>query len=328
MLINQPRSSIANVERVHSDTATQPIINVSPSGGQYTTISEAIRSAVPKTRINVHPGHYYEGFIINKQLEIIGSGPKEQIIVESTGTSCIKMQTDDALVQDLTLRCHSTDPASQIHAVDIPKGRLALRGCDITSSTGACIVVRGPSAYSEIQSCWLHGAGTSGLFIKEHAQGTIESCDIFGNGFPSISIKDYANLVIRKCKIYRGQSHGILVWENAYGTIEDCDIYENAKEGVKAKDARTVTVKKCRIYNNTQQQEWVYQNGMGNTRYPSAPQTYSVHNQERIPEVRSSPISTSIEYTSDKVVYQTEKRSSLLDLILHPFRSFTKRNKV
>lgn len=327
MSINQPRSSPTPVEKSHSDTVAQRTIIVSPSGGQFTTISAAIRSAVPKTRIIVYPGHYYEGFIIDKQLEIIGNGSREHIIIEGRDTSCIMMQADYAIVQGLTLRCRSTGINQEIHAVDIAEGRLRLIGCDITSNTGACIAVHGHSAYSEIQTCWLHDAGRSGLFIENYAQGVIENCHIFGNAFPGISIRRNANLAIRNCKVYRGRNHGILVWENGYAAIEDCDIYDNAYAGVKAKDERRPTVKRCHIYNNSQQDEWVYQNGLGNTRYPSAPQTYSVHNRERIPEVRSTPIPTSIEYASEKVVYQTEKRQSLLDLFLHPFRSLTKRNK-
>src|ERR1700741_193063 len=48
----------------------------------YPTISEAIAAAKPGTRILVKPGLYTEGLIINKPLEIIGDGDREQIVVQ------------------------------------------------------------------------------------------------------------------------------------------------------------------------------------------------------------------------------------------------------
>jgi hypothetical protein len=279
---NAPQSSIANAAENYTNRTVQQTIVVSQSGGQFTTISEAIRNTPPDTPILVKPGYYYEGLIIDKRIKIKGDGPREQIIVESRHTSCIQMQTDDeALVQGLTLRCRTTLTNQKKHAVDISMGRLKLIECDITSDTLACVVIRGLSTRPEIQSCWLHDANGSGLLIEGNAQGAIENCYIFGNSYPNIAIRQYANPVIRMCKIYGGKNYGILVWENGIGTIEDCDIFGNAYDGVKAKDGGVPIVRGCRIYKNAKQEEWVYQNGMGNTSFPMLTETSGIRQQKR-----------------------------------------------
>lgn len=277
-----PQSSIANAAESYTNTTVQQSIVVSPAGGQYTTISGAIRDAPPDTLILVKPGYYYEGLVIDKRIKIKGDGPREQIIVESRHTSCIQMQTDDAaLVQGLTLRCRATLTNQKMHAVEISMGRLKLIECDITSDTKACVAISGRSTRPEIQSCWLHDANGSGLFIEPLAQGTVEDCHIFRNELPGISIQQYANPVIKRCKVYGGKSHGILIWENGSGTIEDCDIYENAHSGVKVREGGVTIVKECRIYRNAQQEEWVYQNSMGNTRFPMKTETSGIRQQKR-----------------------------------------------
>ena len=319
---NAPPSSIVNA-------AVQQTMVVSQSGGQYTTISEAIRNAPPDTLILVKPGYYYEGLIIDKRIKIKGDGPREQIIVESRQTSCIQMQTDDeALVQGLTLRCRATLTNTKKHAVDIPMGRLKLIECDITSDTLACVAIRGLSTRPEIRRCWFHDAGASGLFIEPHAQGTIEDCHVFRNELPGISIQQYANPVIKRCKVYGGKSHGILIWENGRGTIEDCDIYENVRDGVKVREGGVPIVRGCRIYRNGQQEKWVYQNGMGNTSFPKTTEAPGIRQQRGYPEIRSEAFPTSVNYATQNVArqqesarqremaQQPEKRPNLIDLFL------------
>ncbi len=324
--ISEPLSSIVNAAKSYTNTTVQQTIVVSQSGGQYTTISEAIRNAPPDALILVKPGYYYEGLIIDKRIKIKGDGPREQIIVESRHTSCIQMQTDDeALIQGLTLRCYARLTNQKKHAVEIPMGRLKLIECDITSDTLACVAIRGLSTRPEIQNCWLHDANGSGLLIEGNAKGTIENCHIYGNSYPNISIRQYADPIVRKCMIYGGKNHGILVWENGNGAIEDCDIFGNAYDGVKAKDGGAPIVRGCHIYRNAKQEEWVYQNGMGNTRFPKITEPPGIRQQRGNPETRSEAISTSVKYTTEnaarqEMAQQPEKRQNLIDLFLRSIR--------
>lgn len=298
----ESQTSITNVAK--ASTHAQQTIVVSPDGGYYTTISAAIRNAPPDALILVKPGHYYEGLVIDKRIQIKGDGPREQIIVEGRDISCIVMQTDEALVQGLTLRCRASHPSKKRHAVVIPMGRLKLIECDVTSNTQACVAVHGLSTHPIIQHCRLHDAGASGLFIEPHAHVTVEDCHIFRNELPGIAIQGYAHAVIKRCKVYGGRSHGILMWANGSGTIEDCDIYENACSGVKVRASGVPIVRECRIYNNAQQETWVYQNGMGNISFPKRTETPRVLQQSGNQEIQSEAIP--IMHASDNAIYLQE----------------------
>lgn len=316
---NTPLPGGANAAKMYAKTTEQQTLVVSPTGGQYSSISAALKSAMPNTLILIKPGHYDEGFVINKRVEIRGDGPREDIIIESKDTSCIQMRTDEAVVQGLTLLCR-TAQTNRRHAVEIPMGCLKLIDCDITSTIGACVAISGRQTHPEIQGCWLHDAGASGIFIEEHARGIIENCDISGNEYPNISIKPYANPLIKNCKIHDGRSHGILFWAHDSGTVEDCDIFGNALEGVKVKDGGIApAVRGCRIDKNV---PWIYQIGMGNTRFPELAVTSSMPQQRGYPKTYSEATSTGAKYAVEHAVYQPEmsqrpeKRQSLIDAFL------------
>ncbi len=303
VLSNLPQSDLANATKSYTNTSTRQTFVVSPTGGQFNTISAAIKHAPPDALILVKPGYYCEGLIIDRRIKIKGDGPREQIIVESRNTSCIQMQiSDEALVQGLTFRCRAALTNQRMHAVVIPVGRLKLIECDITSDTLSCVEMSGHATCPEIRRCWLHDAKGSGLLIGGNAQGIIENCEIFGNSSSNIFIRHDANPVVKNCKIYGGKSHGILIWEHGIGTIEDCEIFGNASDGIKAKDGAAQIVKGCLIYKNARQEEWVYHNGMRNTSFPRTTEVPGIRQQKGNVEIRSEATTSSVDEITEKAV--------------------------
>src|SRR6516165_5473597 len=59
-------------------------LTVAPQGAaDFKTIQDAVRCARAGARILVRPGHYEERIILDRDLEIYGEGPREEIIVEN-----------------------------------------------------------------------------------------------------------------------------------------------------------------------------------------------------------------------------------------------------
>lgn len=238
-----------------------PTIIVAKQGGQYTTISEAIRNAEPGTRIMVRPGFYNEGFAIDKELEIVGDGPLRDIVVESTETNCIRMQTEKATVRGLTLRARTAP--KEFFAVDIPRGQLILEDCDITSDTLASVAIHGTMADPIIRRSKIHDGKAGGVFVFDHGKGTIEDCDIYGNTNAAVEIKDGSNTTVRRSKLYDNKASGIFVWKNSKGTIEDCDIYGNEYAGITIGEYASPSISKCKIHNGKAGGIFVYNHGKG-----------------------------------------------------------------
>ncbi|MER3492644.1 MAG: protein kinase [Mastigocladus sp. ERB_26_2] len=233
-------------------------------GGDYQTISEAIKNAYPGTRILVRPGLYQEGLIIDKPLEIIGEeGQKANIIIESTGSDCILMQTDRAVVSGLTLRGQAGQNKKEYFAVDIPQGQLLLVDCDITSDSLSCVAIHGSTANPVIRQCKIHDGKQGGVVVWKNAQGTVEDCDIYDNALAGVNIKEGGNPVIRQCKIHNSKQGGVLVYNNGQGTVEDCDIYGNALAGIEIRQGGNPAIRQCKIHDGKQNGVFVYNNAQG-----------------------------------------------------------------
>ena len=225
---------------------------VAKSGGNYTSISEAIRQVASNTRILVRPGLYSEGLIINKRLEIIGDGPGEQIIVESSDADCVLMLTENATISNLTLRCIAGQKNKKYYAVDISQGCLVLTDCDISSNSLACVAIHGSATNPLLRQCKIHGGKQIGIFVYDKGSGRIEECDIFGNTLSGILIQEMGNPTIHACQVHDGEAGGIAIHTNGLGTIEACDIYANALAGISIKTGSNPVIQNCRIYSGKQ----------------------------------------------------------------------------
>lgn len=246
---------------IYSMFRTPTIIVAKDGGGQYTTIVEAIKNAKPGTRIMVRPGFYKEGLAIDKRLEIIGDGPLGDIVIESTDTYCIRMQTDRATVRGLTLRGRTAP--KEFFAVDIPRGQLILEDCDITSDTLAAVAIHGSMADPIIRRSKIHNSKSGGVFVYEQGKGTIEDCDIYGNVNAAIEIKDGSSTVVRRSKLHDNKASGVYVWKNSKGTIEDCDIYGNDYAAITIGEYADPTIRKCKIHDGKAGGIFIYDHGKG-----------------------------------------------------------------
>ncbi len=208
-----------------------PILVSSPNKkkSRYETINEAIKNAEPNSIIQIPPGIYREGLIIDKPVEIIGDGLREKIIIESADSDCILMQTDSAVVRGLTLKCKTGINGQKFYGIDIPQGKLIVEDCDITSDSLSCIAIHNSEANPVIRKCRIYDSKHSGIYIHENGKGTIEDCDIYENALAGVEIETSADPVIRKCRINRNIYQAVYVYKNGRGTITDCDLRNNTK---------------------------------------------------------------------------------------------------
>lgn len=205
------------------------IVGVDERGHQYSynSINAAINDVPPNWLIFVPPGIYHESIILNKPVEIIGDGPRDQIIIESSDADCIQMQTSVATIRHLTLRCSASRKHKKFYAVDVPQGQLKLTACDITSDSLSCIGIHNSSANPVIQQCIIHDGKQSGIYVYENGQGIIEDCDIFGNAYAGAEIREGGNPYIMRCRINRNGYEAVRAYDRGSGVIEDCDLTGN-----------------------------------------------------------------------------------------------------
>ena len=190
--------------------------------GDYTTISEAINNANPRTRIYVHPGLYQESLILDKRLEILGVGALEEIIVESEQASCLEMQTDWALVRGITFQ-----ETGKHYAVKVGEGVLVIEDSNLIACNYSVMGVFGTKVSSMLSRCQIREGMWNGIFISDGATVTVEDSYIGGNRSAGIGIGKGAKLVIQRCRVTDNGGEGIGVYQGGSAVVEDCDLTEN-----------------------------------------------------------------------------------------------------
>lgn len=231
------------------DFTNAETITVAQDGsGNYTNISSAITNASANNIIMVKPGLYEDYFIINKPLQIIGEGTKENIIIQCQDSFCLGMNTDYAEVKNMTFKRLAGDEKKDGYTIDISQGNLILENCDIVSDSLACIGIYGINTSPEIKNCWIHQSTKgSGLYFYENAKGLVTNCDIYDNTLSGIAITSGADPQIKNCKIYQCQGNGIYSYENGNGYIENCLIYGNKSSGIGIYKFSDPSINQCTI---------------------------------------------------------------------------------
>ncbi len=219
-------------------------------GGDFLTLTDAIRRAPAGSRLLVRPGIYHEGLVIDKPLEIVGDGARDEIIVRATASSCLVLRADAGVIRNLTLRGQARSGGAGgdgFFAVDIAHGRPLLDNCDISSDSLACVAIHNPTAAPVVRACRIHHGVALGVSAFDGAGGVIEACDISENSNVGISVTNGATTAVRDCRVHHGGDAGIVVWDRAASVIEGCDVYANRRANLSVGDAGRATLRRCRI---------------------------------------------------------------------------------
>lgn len=234
-------------------------VTVALSGANYSSISAAIKNVPEKTRLLVRPGTYTESVVLDKNIEIVGDGPREQIVLVSKNASCIRIATDSASVSGMTIR----GLAQNSFAIDIPYGRFHLSDCIVTCEAQTCIGIHSSTAQPFIQHCIIRDGGQSGILVYDQGTGVIEDCTIFAHKLAGIEVKTGGKPLIRRCKIRNGQASGIFVHEQGEGTFDDCDISAHKLAGVLIKTGGKPLIRQCKIHDGQAGGIFVHEQGEG-----------------------------------------------------------------
>lgn len=160
---------VANLFDIQPDEPLIPptILTVAQQGqGDFGTIGKAIKAAPPGARIIIKPGHYQEMLVLNKDVEIIGDGRLEEIVIENK--TCVENTCDVVKIQNITLS----------GSLILEKGELILSGCDI----GEVLAVTGESAQLTVHNSKLNilDAARGRLSLEECVIRAVNFSDHFG----------------------------------------------------------------------------------------------------------------------------------------------------
>jgi len=244
-----PSAATAVPAEQRSGDAQADLIVSATEGGQYATISEAVRHASPGARILVRPGVYQERIVVDRQLEIAGDGPREKIILRNGSGSVVQIKTDVATIRGLTIVRQGGIDDARACAVEVRQGRSVVEDCDVTSKEGAGIGVYGAATTPVFRRCAVHDSKYIGLFFYEGGRGVAEECEISGNDV-GVGLKMEADPVLRRCKVHDNKRAGVAVENRSAGLFEGCTIHNTKQWGVAVVDRSAGVFHDCEIKDN------------------------------------------------------------------------------
>jgi len=245
--------------------AIQKSFVVSADGrGDFASIGEAIKNAADNTRLLIRPGIYRESIVVDKNVELVGDGETEDVLIVGENSSCLQMLADKAILRGLTVQGRGARYGKAFFGVDVQRGESVLENCDITSDSLSCIAVHGVDANPTIKNCRVRDGADSGVYFFDNARGQIVASDVYRHRNASIAVTNGANPSIKNCRIFEGDNGGVVVWQNgAAGLIEDCEIFGHRLANVGISQHASPTFRRCKIYGSRDAGIFVHQNGYG-----------------------------------------------------------------
>jgi hypothetical protein len=232
---------------VSSSAGATSVVVSARGDGDFASITEALKVIANGARILVRPGLYKEGIVLDKRVEVVGDGAREDIIIRSDAACCLQASGDGAHVAGVTLHAAASGDAA-FFAVEVLRGNLLLEDCDISSDALSCVAVHGRESAPSIRRCRIHDGADSGMFFFDEASGTVEDCEVYGNANVGVAITGRASPVIRRSKIYDGANAGIVAWQEGMGLVEQCEIYGNRLAGLGVSEGAKLTARGCLIH--------------------------------------------------------------------------------
>ncbi|HEX8556649.1 MAG TPA: right-handed parallel beta-helix repeat-containing protein [Pyrinomonadaceae bacterium] len=232
--------------RAPADAAS--VVASAKGDGDFASINEALAYVAPGGRVLVRPGVYEEGILLDKRVNVVGDGPRDEIVVRVAGASCLKSGAEAARVAGLTLRGAAGGRGGGFFVVDVLRGELVLEDCDISSETISCVAAHGAEAAPLIKGCRIHDGADSGLYFFDGAAATVEDCEVYGSANVGVAVTGGARVVVRRSRVYGGAHAGVVVWRDGAALLEECDVYDNRLANLGVSEGAQLTARMCRVH--------------------------------------------------------------------------------
>jgi len=246
------------LEAIEETPAAPGMLVVSQSGrGQFKTIGAAVAAAEPGQNILLRAGFYHENLLIDKPVTLIGDEKATgRVVLECSGDVCLRL-TADAVVRNLNINARVGFWARlfsrvEATAVVILGSRAVIENCDISSDTGAGIVVSGSGSEPDIKNVKLHDCLLNGLLFTNQSKGLVTDSDIYQTGWAGLRSDTGSNPMVRRSRIHRSQMDGVFITSQGSGTFEECEFFENAHSGVHVKEASSIKLFRSKVFNQKQ----------------------------------------------------------------------------
>lgn len=230
------------------------VVVVDPiSGGDCTTIKDAVEMVDDGGLIQLRPGRYTESVTLDVDARIIGigadgdvvwSGREQLLVARGCAVTCqnITFRRDGGLRQDMVWLRSSEGIFTDCHF----------------DGAGLSALVVDERSRLRAEDCRFTSAYQGGIVVREGSHAIIERCFFSRSRMAAIHIRLNSDAVIRECRINNSGQGGVLVYEEARLLLERCEIRSSGLAGVEVRDDAEVTMRECRLLDGQQAAVFVH----------------------------------------------------------------------
>jgi parallel beta-helix repeat protein len=213
-------------------------ITVAKSGGDYSTISEAMKAAKAGDTVLVKRGSYRETVRLKEGVTLKGEKRDDCVIVGPNDHAVVIRGLKGAAVKDLTLR-YSAGPRRRgtkpkvRSTLYIYNSTATVEGCLVERGTGSGIRVVGSKSRVMIRGNVCRENRLWGILLQKGASGTIKGNTCRKNGYTGIAVYDKGTrAVVSDNTCASNDMNGVFFRFGATGTIKGNTCEGNGLDGI------------------------------------------------------------------------------------------------
>lgn len=215
----------------------------SDPSANYADLDFAIEKAPAGCRILVGPGRYKLSREITKELEIVGQGPREKIILESSRAGQILVLNSPRIhLKNLTFNSR-LEKSAPVSAISVNSGYVIVENCQISNKIGTGIALIG--SHSEklkktaprlvVKNSQISDCSGRGIQSVQYSQLEIYDSTIKNNQHNGIQIHTGSTLTMKN-SLVEANRFGVEVSSNARATIQTTKILKCRGRGLSLSD--------------------------------------------------------------------------------------------
>jgi hypothetical protein len=195
--------------------------------GAYRSIGNALADAAEGALITVAPGRYEETLDITRAVSLSAEGGSGTVHVHSPSGSTVVVDAEAAQLSGLVL----SGADQEAPVVEIRRGQAALDGCQV-SGDGWTAVLAWHQGTLVARGCRVTNSRGAGVVVTSGGDNVLERSEVSEVGSSAVVVAERGRLAVRECTLDRPRGNGICVNGKGTASVEATRITGSGKPAV------------------------------------------------------------------------------------------------
>eukprot|EP01064_Diplonema_japonicum_P024831 TRINITY_DN3557_c0_g1_i1.p1 TRINITY_DN3557_c0_g1~~TRINITY_DN3557_c0_g1_i1.p1 ORF type:complete len:456 (+),score=84.19 TRINITY_DN3557_c0_g1_i1:94-1461(+) len=198
----------------------------------YNTVNEALEKASNGDRIVVYPGTYFESITVTKEVEIVGEGPRDKIVIVTTdgNPTVVFKEGCKGKMCNISLREMSRFGVCTVEVKG--QANVTLDQCDLSTRQEANTINVSDKASLTLTMSRIHGAKGSAVLIRDEASAEIKNNELINIKCCALQARHDATYELSGNVIQNAAYGGVDAADNTKGVIRNNSISHCKRAGV------------------------------------------------------------------------------------------------